>query len=70
MDKLAHVILTYESDTFSAIGLGVTPQDAHDMAVLLFDRLCKVVEEGGILRSDGDVLSALLDDIREEQEAS
>ncbi len=65
MDRIANIILEYESDTFNAFELGVTPQDAHDMAALLFDRLCKVVDEGGTLRCDGDVLAELFDTVRD-----
>lgn len=64
MEKLATIILEYESDTFSAIGSALTPTDAHAIALVLFDRLCKVVAEGGTLRCDGDVLSDILDEMR------
>jgi hypothetical protein len=65
MDELANIIIGYESDTFSAIGAALTPSDAHAMATLLFNRFCKIVAEGGALRCDGDVLSSLLDEVRE-----
>lgn len=68
MDELANIILEYESDTFSAIDSELTPTDAQAMATLLFNRFCKVVAEGGLLRCDGDVLSDLLDDIRDEDD--
>lgn len=64
MDKIADIILRYESDTFDAGALGVTRKEARQMAARLFMRLCKVVEEGGQLRCDGDVLSSMLDDVR------
>lgn len=65
MDELETIILNYESDTFSASGLGVTARDARAMALLLIKRLCKVVRTGGTLRCDGDVLAGLLDEVRE-----
>lgn len=63
--RLASIIKGYESDTFDAKALGVTRQEAWNMAEHLFDLLVKIVEEGGVLRCDGDVLSALLEDIRD-----
>lgn len=65
MDRIAHIILAYESDTFSASALNVTRKEARMMAAKFFERLCGVVEEGGTLRSDGVVLSDMLDDIRD-----
>lgn len=62
LDKLGNIILNYESDTFSAIGSDLTPADADRMAALLFERLCKVVEEGGTLRRDG--LAGLLEEVQ------
>lgn len=67
IDELTTIILSYESDTFSAIGAGLTPADADAMAKALFARLCKVVEEGGTLRCDGDVLAGLLEEVRDAQ---
>lgn len=66
MIKVANIILEYESDTFSAIDMAVTPAEAHAMAGLLFERFCKVVAESGTFRCDGDVLAHYLDEVRDD----
>lgn len=68
MDKLVSIILAYESDTFSATGSALTPADAHAMATKLFDKFCTIVAEGGLFRCDGDVLSCILDEVRETED--
>ena len=64
IDRLAEIILDYESNTFDLV---LTPKDAIDMARVLFDRLCKIVAEGGTLRCDGDVLWEVYDQVQAQE---
>jgi hypothetical protein len=68
MEPLVNIIKEYESDTFSASFEDLTNQEAEMLARRLFIRLCEIAEEGGTMRVDGDVLSAYLDELREEEE--
>lgn len=61
-DDLVFAIKNYESDTFS--GGNATIGEARRMARLLWKRFMVLVEESGTMRMDGDVLAALLDEVR------
>jgi hypothetical protein len=68
MEPLINLILSYESDTFNAVALGVTAQEAEMIARSLFMDLCNVVEQGGHIWCDGLLLASRLEDFREEDE--
>lgn len=62
---LVEIIRNYESDTFNAFQRGILKREATVMAEKLFNKLCRVVEEGGTLTCDGARLSAMLDELRD-----
>ncbi len=63
-NRLFNIISSYESDTFSASELDLTPEEAQAIADELTQRLTEIVEEGGTMTCDGDVLASMLEDIR------
>ena len=66
MDPLIKLIMSYESDTFSASQEQLTEQEAEMLARGLFTDLCRIVESGGHLWCDGLLLASRLEDLRDE----
>lgn len=64
MLEITEAILRYESDTFSASALEVKHSEAYKMAEKLHKCFLDMIQGGGRMHCDGDVLSELLDEVR------